>query len=196
MFRNVKALVRLETALVVVILAAAAAGAYLYLERADAQDQVADLNRQIDITKADAETFRGQSGTTAEELTRKAQELVLKREELAQEEEMLRPQGLPYRREALDLSARLTSYVAEHGLGLGSFKTDPKASMTIGDTEFPAVNYALIAFGTTESLIGVLDTVRNVSTVRVNKLELARDLEEESQWIMDLNITVVYTEEG
>jgi len=195
-FQNVRALVRIETALVAVILAAAVAGAYLYLERADAQKQVEELNRQVNTTMANTESYRVDTGPTADELTRKTQELALKREELAQEEEALKPQGLPSRREALDLSTQLTSYVAEHGLGLGNFRTDPKASVTIGDTKFPAVNYAMITFGSTESLIGVLDTVGNVSTVRVNKLELARNLEVESRWILDLNITVVFNEEG
>ena len=49
--------------------------------------------------------------------------------------------------------------------------------------------------GSTDSVVGILGVVANVSTARVQKLQLTRDSDDAALWVLDLDLAVLYGEE-
>ena len=136
LLRDVKVLLRPDTGLAAVAVVLLGLGAYLYLERDAARDEVADLESDISVASADVVALR-------EEKVRRLAALALTEQELAQAQEQLsQAQGqsttvlLPSRQEALDLGSQLTAYAAERQLGLSSFASS-QGTVIIGEIRHP-----------------------------------------------------------
>ena len=103
------------------------------------------------------------------------------------------PLGLLSRQEADDLSADLIAYAAEHELGVS--RLDPgETTASVGEVEYPAISYALVANGTPESLIGLLNVSGGALTAKVETLDFVRDPESQDLWNMTLELVVPYAE--
>ena len=177
-----------------VILAASAAGAYLYVQRNGVQSEVAQLNRQIVLARLDAEALRTEKNIGEAELEGKRGELSRKEAQLKQHGEQYSPGGLPSRQQALDLSSQLVGHATERGLQLQSFQTS-QGAIKAGGTEFPSIGYTVIAKGEADSLLGMLGIIGGIATARIEKLEFARDSEDAGNWTMDLDLAVIYAGE-
>lgn len=190
MLQNARPLLRVDTALVAIVLALVASAGYLYLERDAARDTLFDVEGQILTLEDDVMALN--------------QELVLKELELAQkltdlegaqaqrrERERLESANFPSRAQAGDLNTQVFSYAADNSLGISYFETSEGVG-TFGQAEYPAILYTIVARGTPDALVGVLDIVQGVATARVESLDFARDQDEPGQWTMTLDLSVIY----
>ena len=194
---RIKALIRLETVLVAVVLAAVAAAAFLYLQREDARDELLSLQERIAKAEGDINALRGEKVGRSEELAKKQGELARKREEADALEITEESEALPSRQEAIDLSAQLVNFAAGRKVSIQNLVTGQR-TVSVAGVEFPAVTYALVAKGDPYALVEILYVIESVPTARIDKLKFARDPEdkEANQWDVTLNLTVVYQEKG
>lgn len=185
---------RPETALAAIVLMGVAVGAYLYRGLDGARIELLALGDKVGVAQDDIRAMQDVGAARSEEVGKRREELSLLEARQA-EQEGRSGSGLPTRPEALGLSVQLTAYATEHSLLIGSFETTD-GSVTVGDAESPAVRYALVARGSADSLVGLLRVVDAVPTARVDRLELTRETEDAGQWTMDLELAVVYGDEG
>ena len=195
MLDKAKTLLRIETALVALILAAAAAGVYIFIDLGGSRDDLAEAERRFPIANNDLAALRQEKGLRVQELAIKQQNLTVEQQGSKTQEEGIIRRTFATRREALDLSAHLIDYASDHDLGLGNFETTQSAE-TVGGVEFPTVSYSLLATGAPDSLIGMLDIVGGVRTAKVENLELIRDESQQALWNMTLDVVVIYFSEG
>ena len=81
--------------------------------------------------------------------------------------------------------------MAEQDIRPTSFDSDQTA-IEIAAEQYPAISIALIADGSADSLIGMMQLVDNVPTGLVQNLEFNRDQVREDRWIMILGLLVIY----
>jgi hypothetical protein len=194
---RVRTLLRLETVLVAFILAAVAAAAFLYQQREDARDELKSLQTDQTIAQEDVNALRAEKASKSEELARKQEELAAKQEESDALEMTPGSVVLTSRQEAIDLSAQLVNFATAGSVSLRNLVSGQQ-NVSIAGVDFPAVTYALVATGDPFALVEILYVIESVPTARIGGLEFARDPkdEEAKQWIMTLDMVVVYREEG
>ena len=109
---------------------------------------------------------------------------------------------LPSRVEALGLSGVIAAYVGERDILVSSFDS-AQTFAQLGESEYPAINYSLVAQGESGALLGLLDLVDNIPTGLVQDLKFEREVEEEesdgvvirrftADWFMTFSILVVH----
>ena len=107
--------------------------------------------------------------------------------------EVLQP--LPSREMALRLGEDVLIYAQNQQLGLSEFGTLETISV-LGEQEYSAIRYLIAARGTTDSLVGVLELLRDFPTAKVQALHFVRPIEAPESWEMNLELDVFYGNGG
>ena len=195
-FERFKRYIRLESAILLVVLVLAAGGVYLYQEEAKLNEEVEALEDDKRLAREDLQAMKAETAKMGEELAQKEAELEQALETIRKEEvvEVEAPQ-LSTRREAIGLSSELITFAAGTELALTDFDTS-ETSVEVGALELPGFNYAVVAAGSSRSLLEMLRIVADVTSARINSLDFERDVEGTGEWVMSLDVDVAYTEEG
>ncbi len=195
MFDKARPFARIETALTAIIVIAAVAGVYLFLERAGAREEVSDIEKRYALAEDDLAALQQEAARRTETVTRKTEELALGQEESKARETSMAQQALTPRTEALGLSARLIAFAAERDLALAPYEWS-EGPVPVGGVEFPAISYSMVAKGTPGPLIGIVDIVGAVLAANIETLEIERDPDDTDLWIMKLDLVAPYREES
>ena len=97
--------------------------------------------------------------------------------------------------EAEGLATKIAEFAGANALELDDFETT-KGPRVVGGVEFPAIEYRFRAKGQPVALIGLLGTVNDTLTARIESLDLNRDSDDTSVWSMNLALLVPYGDEG
>ena len=190
-----KQYLRMETALLGIVLVAAAGLVYLSQRVSEAEDE--EANSADRLTKTEAALVQ---------LTQQGDEL---ESAVAQLKALPGLQSFPSRTEALALTTLVANYVAGRDIVVTAFDSE-RSSKSLGGADYPAIEYTLLAHGLVGPLIGLLDLIRDVPTEIVQTLDFQSGLpqvEEEEQeqeqavppvpvdpgvWTMSVGLKVVY----
>ena len=196
MLEELRDLPRRETALVLVVLAIAAGGGYLYWETLPVKEEIRVLQRDRTIVDDDASVIAAETAQLREKVVRKQEDLGRVRQNLEDERsQAVQSATLTTLQEAVDLSSKLIALAADRDLTLGNFDSN-KSVVSLGPRELSAINYSLVATGPYGPLLDMLRIVDEVATVRIGTLVLDRDPDDPTHWTMKLDLEVVYGEEG
>ena len=194
-FDRTSTFVRIETALAAIIVIAAAAGVYLSLERADAREELPGLEKRYALAEDDLVALQQETALRTETVTRKTEELALRQEESKARETSMALHTLTPRSDALGLSARLIAFAAERDLALAPYEWS-EGPVPVGQIEFPAISYSMVAKGTPGPLVGIVDIVGGVIAANIETLEIERDPDDTDLWIMKLDLVAPYREDS
>ena len=192
---TVRNLIGLPALLGVVMVAAAVAGAYFYQQRTGSVDELNDLVFRSIISEEDAVSMREESEARQQLLAEREAHLATTTKQVELQESESVSQNFPSPELARELGVRMFAFAAERDLGIGQFVTT-QATSTLSAIEYASLNYSLIATGTPDALIGVLDTVSEFRTAIIEKLEFTRDPEQEGRWDMALDLAVLYVDDS
>ena len=181
---------RWETALVALVLLAAVGVFSLSRQNTNAEDEGIDMGNRLTKTEAALARLADQSNQL--------------RSEMAELQSVSAQVALPSRVEALALSGVIAAYVGERDILVSSFDS-AQTFAELGESEYLAINYSLVAQGKSGELIGLLDLVDIIPTGLIQDLDFERELEveeEESEgvvvrrftedWFLSLSLLVVY----
>ena len=174
-----KDILRPEAAAVALALALLAAGAFLFQERADTRTEAEDINGQVAATRATIAALQEEGAKMDSRVVRAALDS--------------EPLPLPSAGEALGLSSRLTAYFTEAGLQVGAYSTG-RESADLAGSRYPAIGFAISATGVARGLMGVLEVVQEMPTAFVRNLDFERHPDLSDQWVMTLDLVVVFGE--
>ena len=180
---RLRPLLRIEVAIAVVILVVAAIWYNQSQDVSDAQDRESSLDAKLRAARADLRIQN--SNDDANEL----------RDEIARLESEQRPLSLPSRDEAMRLGQEILFYADAQQLNLPVFGREESVA-TLGDQDYTSIRYSLAAQGSTESLAGVLQLLRDFPTAIVQTLNFIRPPEGLNSWEMTLELDVFYGEAG
>jgi len=107
--------------------------------------------------------------------------------------EVLQP--LPSREMALRFGEEVLVYAQDQQLGLPKFGRAETIGV-FGEQEYSAIRYLIAARGTTDSLVGVLELLRDFPTAKVQALHFVRPIERPKSWEMNLELDVFYGNGG
>lgn len=180
MERNLKDLVKIETALVALGLVLAIVWFSLFQGAGDAKGTLQKTEERLAAVRKELQSFRTTSGKDTEALQKELEQLA----------NTPAPGGLPSRQEALILGTRLASFLAERNLTLSAFDSS-QSIITLGKDKFPAISYTLSARGSVDDLMGLVRLANEFPTAVVQGLEFTKD---KDAWTMSLNVAVFYDE--
>ena len=181
---QIRALIRLETALAALLLVLVYYGYDLYQKAGEAVENQATQDRRLSALRADLVVFETDNDKA------KLQE------ELRALRAVEAPQALPSARVAAALGDTITEYAQSERLPLPGFEQVDIVSM-IGEVEYPAVKFSITALGNEERLTGMLELLAEYPTAMVETLEFIRPLDEEGSsrpgaWEMNLVVNVIF----
>ena len=195
MFERLRPLLRVEPVLVAFILVAAGASVYFFRERGTADEQLTKLETLAVAVESNLEPRREQKAVRKKDLESEQAAMALKQEQASSSElEMIR-RSFASKQDARDLMTRIISRADESGPTLGDIRRS-QGVRSVAEIEFPSVSYSLVATGPPAEFIGVLDIVWGVPTASVETLQLSRDPKDPERWVMELDLLVVYAENG
>ena len=193
--RQLRALFRLETGLVALVVLLGVVGFFLSQRAEASRAEQAGLNRRLGTVSQNLRDLRSSDPKT----TLKSR---LERLQSAPE-----PQALSSRQQALELGPAIVVYAAAQGLHLSAFDTVQTPSSEAGParqvpgpttasppekSERPAINYSIVARGPMDSLVGALRLTEGFPTAKVQKLEFTRAPGGQPLWQLNLDLTVFY----
>ena len=180
---------RWETAQVALVLLAAVGVFALSRQKSGAADEDLELAKRLIKTEA--------------AMGRLAEQSAQLRSDITALQSVPAQASLPSRVEALGLSGVIATYVGERDILVSSFDS-AQTFAQLGESEYPAINYSLVAKGKPGELIGLLDLIDNIPTGLVQDLRFERAFEEEEDsegvvirritddWFMSFSLMVVY----
>jgi hypothetical protein len=193
--RQLKALLRLETGLVALVVVLTMVGFSLSQQATKSRAEQVGLNRRLATVTQNLTEVRSNDPKPA--LRRKLEELQAKPQ----------PQTLPSLQQASELGPALVIYAASQGLQLNTFdtvQTLPPAAVPAGGSPGPtagsprekgehlAISYLIEARGPVDSLVGALQLTGGFPTAKVQKLEFTRAPGGQPLWQMNLDLAVFY----
>jgi hypothetical protein len=195
-FDRLRSQLNLQSAMLVVVLVLAAVGAYTFQERHKVDEQAMSLDDDRRMVREDLEASRAERTRMADALAQKNQELERTMEDIKSADVgAVEPPKLSSRRQAIDLSSELIAFAAGANLALTGFDSI-KTTVEMGTDELPGINYTLVVAGPSAPLLNMLRVVAEVTSARINTLDLERVPDELAQWVMSLDVDVVFAEDG
>ncbi len=182
--RQLRALLRLETGLVALVVVLTVGGFLLSQQAKASRAEQAGQNRRLATVSQNLRDARSNDPKPA---------LRSKLEGLQQTPE---PQALPSRQQALELGPAMVIYAASQGLQLSTFDTIEAVPLAAGSTPQqaarPAISYSIVARGRMDSLVGALQLTGGFPTAKIQKLEFTRAPGGQPLWQMNLDVAVFY----
>ena len=182
---QLRALLRLESILVVLVLGLAYFAYQQYQQAQEATENREIQQQRLAAVRDDLVFF--ESSNDKQKLE----------EEMAQLRSIPLPLGLPNYQQALEVGRTITTFAQEHDLPLTGFD-QVEVRLPLGeDTEFPALRYTIIVKGDEDGLTDLLQLLKQNPTAKVTTLEFTRpppDAEGNRQpdWEMKLDMDVIY----
>ena len=196
MLDQLRGLVRLETAMLLVVLVIAAGSAYYYRESSRVKAEVLELAGQQELAADDLAAMKSETARLTERLDQEQAAMARLRESMeAQETPSVEAPSLFTRQQAQDIGLRLIEFATDRDLELPTLDTI-RVEIEVGPLVLPAFNYAIVAAGPSKSLLEMLALVEETRTARIDTLKLERDPEDTSRWVMTLDVSVVFAEES
>ena len=195
MLRQLRQHVNFETALLVLVLLGFALVAYMYMQIMETRS---DFEKERQDYGKDVRGLRNQQEETllrAQDVESWLKELELRKKEAREYQAAASVSRLTSVTEAEGLATKIAEFAGANALDLDDFETI-KGPRVIGGVEFPAIEYRFRAKGQPVALIGLLGTVNDTLTARIESLDLNRDSDDTSVWSMNLALLVPYGDEG
>jgi hypothetical protein len=195
MLRQLRQHVNFETALLVLVLLGFALVAYMYMQIMETRS---DFEKERQDYGKDVRGLRNQQEETllrAQDVESWLKELELRKKEAREYQAAASVSRLTSVTEAEGLATKIAEFAGANALELDDFETT-KGPRVVGGVEFPAIEYRFRAKGQPVALIGLLGTVNDTLTARIESLDLNRDSDDTSVWSMNLALLVPYGDEG
>ena len=195
MLRQLRQHVNFETALLVLVLLGFALVAYMYMQIMETRS---DFEKERQDYGKDVRGLRNQQEETllrAQDVESWLKELELRKKEAREYQATASVSRLTSVTEAEGLATKIAEFAGANALELDDFETT-KGPRVVGGVEFPAIEYRFRAKGQPVALIGLLGTVNDTLTARIESLDLNRDSDDTSVWSMNLALLVPYGDEG
>lgn len=174
---------RIELAVLAAVLVFAVVWFYQNQQVGDAREEESVLDRQLKAAQDDLNLFIANNEQPA------------LAEELRQLQVVERPLSLSSREDALKFRDDVLSYVDDRQLTLNAFGKE-ETSIPFGGDDFPTIRYSISAQGSEDDLVGMLQLLQDFPTATVQVLQLVRSPESLDSWEMNLNLDVLYRNEG
>ena len=195
MLRQLRQHVNFETALLVLVLLGFALVAYMYMQIMETRS---DFEKERQDYGKDVRGLRNQQEETllrAQDVESWLKELELRKKEAREYQATASVSRLTSVTEAEGLATKIAEFAGANALELDDFETT-KGPRVVGGVEFPAIEYRFRAKGQPVALIGLLGTVNDTLTARIESLDLNRASDDTSVWSMNLALLVPYGDEG
>ena len=195
MLRQLRQHVNFETALLVLVLLGFALVAYMYMQIMETRS---DFEKERQDYGKDVRGLRNQQEETllrAQDVESWLKELELRKKEAREYQAAASVSRLTSVTGAEGLATKIAEFAGANALELDDFETT-KGPRVVGGVEFPAIEYRFRAKGQPVALIGLLGTVNDTLTARIESLDLNRDSDDTSVWSMNLALLVPYGDEG
>ena len=195
MLRQLRQHVNFETALLVLVLLGFALVAYMYMQIMETRS---DFEKERQDYGKDVRGLRNQQEETllrAQDVESWLKELELRKKEAREYQATASVSRLTSVTEAEGLATKIAEFAGANALELDDFETT-KGPRLVRGAEFPSIEYRFRAKGQPVALIGLLGTVNDTLTARIESLDLNRDSDDTSVWSMNLALLVPYGDEG
>ena len=195
MLRQLRQRVNFETALLVLVLLGFALVAYMYMQIIETRS---DFEKERQDYAKDVRGLRNQQEETllrTQDVESWLKELELRKKEAREYQAAASVSRLTSVTEAEGLATKIAEFAGANALELDDFETT-KGPRLVRGAEFPSIEYRFRAKGQPVALIGLLGTVNDTLTARIESLDLNRDSDHTSVWSMNLALLVPYGDEG
>tara|TARA_B100001245_G_scaffold191302_1_gene149537 strand:- start:221 stop:814 length:594 start_codon:yes stop_codon:yes gene_type:complete len=195
MLRQLRQHVNFETALLVLVLLGFALVAYMYMQIMETRS---DFEKERQDYGKDVRGLRNQQEETllrAQDVESWLKELELRKKEATEYQAAASVSRLTSVTEAEGLATKIAEFAGANALELDDFETT-KGPRVVRGVEFLSIEYRFRAKGQPVSLIGLLGTVNDTLTARIESLDLNRDSDDTSVWSMNVALLVPYGDEG
>ena len=195
MLRQLRQRVNFETALLVLVLLGFAVVTYMYMQITETKS---DFEKERQNYANDVMGLRKQQEETllrAQDVQSWLKELELRKKEAREYQAAASVSRLTSVTEAEGLATKIAEFAGANALELDDFETTKGPRMVQG-IEFPSIEYRFKAKGQPVALIGLLGTVNDTPTSRIESLNLNRDSDDTSVWSMNVALLVPYGDEG
>ena len=195
MLRQLRQLVNFETALLVLVLLGFALVAYMYMQIIETRS---DFEKERQDYAKDVRGLRNQQEETllrTQDVESWLKELELRKKEATEYQAAASVSRLTSVTEAEGLATKIAEFAGTNALELDDFETT-KGPRVVRGVEFPSIEYRFRAKGQPVALIGLLGTVNDTLTARIESLDLNRDSDDTSVWSMNVALLVPYGDEG
>jgi len=195
MLRQLRQHVNFETALLVLVLLGFALVAYMYMQIMETRS---DFEKERQDYGKDVRGLRNQQEETllrAQDVESWLKELELRKKEATEYQAAASVSRLTSVTEAEGLATKIAEFAGANALELDDFETT-KGPRVVRGVEFLSIEYRFRAKGQPVALIGLLGTVNDTLTARIESLDLNRDSDDTSVWSMNVALLVPYGDEG
>ena len=195
MLRQLRQHVNFETALLVLVLLGFALVAYMYMQIIETRS---DFEKERQDYGKDVRGLRNQQEETllrTQDVESWLKELELRKKEATEYQAAASVSRLTSVTEAEGLATKIAEFAGANALELDDFETT-KGPRVVRGVEFLSIEYRFRAKGQPVSLIGLLGTVNDTLTARIESLDLNRDSDDTSVWSMNVALLVPYGDEG
>ena len=195
MLRQLRQHVNFETALLVLVLLGFALVAYMYMQIIETRS---DFEKERQDYAKDVRGLRNQQEETllrTQDVESWLKELELRKKEATEYQAAASVSRLTSVTEAEGLATKIAEFAGANALELDDFETT-KGPRVVRGVEFPSIEYRFRAKGQPVALIGLLGTVNDTLTARIESLDLNRDSDDTSVWSMNVALLVPYGDEG
>ena len=195
MLRQLRQHVNFETALLVLVLLGFALVAYMYMQIIETRS---DFEKERQDYAKDVRGLRNQQEETllrTQDVESWLKELELRKKEAREYQAAASVSRLTSVTEAEGLATKIAEFAGANALELDDFETT-KGPRVVSGVKFPSIEYRFRAKGQPVALIGLLGTVNDTLTARIESLDLNRDSDDTSVWSMNVALLVPYGDEG
>ena len=195
MLRQLRQHVNFETALLVLVLLGFALVAYMYMQIIETRS---DFEKERQDYGKDVRGLRNQQEETllrTQDVESWLKELELRKKEATEYQAAASVSRLTSVTEAEGLATKIAEFAGANALELDDFETT-KGPRVVRGVEFLSIEYRFRAKGQPVALIGLLGTVNDTLTARIESLDLNRDSDDTSVWSMNVALLVPYGDEG
>ena len=195
MLRQLRQHVNFETALLVLVLLGFALVAYMYMQIIETRS---DFEKERQDYAKDVRGLRNQQEETllrTQDVESWLKELELRKKEATEYQAAASVSRLTSVTEAEGLATKIAEFAGANALELDDFETT-KGPRVVRGVEFLSIEYRFRAKGQPVALIGLLGTVNDTLTARIESLDLNRDSDDTSVWSMNVALLVPYGDEG
>ena len=195
MLRQLRQHVNFEAALLVLVLLGFALVAYMYMQIMETRS---DFEKERQDYGKDVRGLRNQQEETllrAQDVESWLKELELRKKEATEYQAAASVSRLTSVTEAEGLATKIAEFAGANALELDDFETT-KGPRVVRGVEFLSIEYRFRAKGQPVALIGLLGTVNDTLTARIESLDLNRDSDDTSVWSMNVALLVPYGDEG
>lgn len=203
MMPDLRKILRLDIALIVLLVAGVAIGLFLFQGNAGLQLEEGRLQselwtsemrlRLVEERMSEIESqIREEPALAAVDLAEKEAIIETRRQRLEQEALAHAADLFPTREEAADVTGRIGRYVRQNNLIITRWESSDAYTL-LERRSYPAISHSLDVEGEMDSLIGFLRELAGAPVVPViRSIDMTPDEEEEGRWRMRLEIMVHY----